>query len=488
MLELEARAVSYYTRGRQAGAGVVDGAVLSGVFADVRFARLSDEQRRFVEGLTTSGMRIQAAVGAAGSGKTTALEAAVEAWHRAGFDVLGAAVGGTQTVVLGEEAQVESRTVASVIARYFHFDDLATITDRTVLLVDEASLVSTQDFALMAQAVTERGATMRFVGDPAQHSAVAAGGVFRHLVEQYPDEAPALTHIYRQQGPEMAEVRLANAEYREGKITEALDRLARDGRITEAESAEQALDLLTCAWYVERQRRLDEPGRRASSMTAEHHFERVALNARARSLLQADGTLAGRTFSVGRLEFQRGDEVIARVGDRSLRAAGATRREWVRNGSLGIVREVHDAHLVVDFDRWGRVVVPANYIDQDVAPGIRGGLQHAYALTTHAAEGSTYAVAVPLLTDASSRAGTYVAVTRGQFDLHAVLVRRRALVPPPTDDQLPVLTEETDALRTTARRLEADLPEQLASEVDPLAARVHELAQHRTLPELAEHA
>ena len=117
MLELEARAVAYYERGRAARVGAVGARTLASVFADERFARLSDEQRNFVTGLTTSGMRIQMAVGAAGSGKTTALEAAVEAWSRAGFEVLGAAVGGTQTVVLGEEAHVEARTVASVVAR-----------------------------------------------------------------------------------------------------------------------------------------------------------------------------------------------------------------------------------------------------------------------------------------------------------------------------------------------------------------------------------
>ena len=161
------------------------------------------------------------------------------------------------------------------------------------------------------------------------------------------------------------------------------------------------------------------------------------------------------------------------------------RRAWVRNGSLGVVWEVHEERLVVDFDRWGRVTVPTSYIEGEVSPGIRGGLQHAYALTTHAAEGSTYAIAVPLLTDASSRAGAYVGTTRGQFDLQAVLIRRRALVPPPTDDQLPVLNDETDALRATARRLELELPEQLASEVDPLAPTVHELAQRSRLPELA---
>ena len=484
MLELERRALSLYEQGRCAVAGIVPQDLLAEVLGDDHFARLSDEQRRFVSSLTTSGMRIQAAVGGAGTGKTTALEAAVTAWSRAGFTVLGSAVGGTQTVILGEEAHVDARTVASVLARYFNFGDADSIDAHTVLLIDEASLLSTQDFALLAQAATERGATMRVIGDPAQHSAVAAGGIFRYLVEHHPEDAPALTEIYRQQGPAMAEVRLANAEYRAGKITEALARLEHDGRITEAESAEEAFDLLSSSWYVERCRRLQMPGRKPTSMTAEHHFERIELNARARALLKADGTLSGPELVAAGLSFQCGDEVIARIGAHDLRAEGAARSSWVRNGSLGVVRRVESDSLVVDFERWGRVVVPSSYIEREVAPGIRGALQHAYALTTYAAEGSTFAVAVPLLTDASSRGGVYVGITRGQFDLSAVVIRRRALIPPLTDDALPILVDETAALRAMALRLESEGPERLASEVDPFAPSVNALAQRHTLAEL----
>jgi conjugative relaxase-like TrwC/TraI family protein len=465
MLALEHRALAAYERGREAGAGIVPAERTQQVLGTERFARLSEEQRRFVESLTSSGMRIQAGVGAAGSGKTTALEAAVACWHAGGRRVLGAAVGGTQAVVLSDETGVEGHTVASVLARYFDRGDLASIDARTVLLVDEASLVSTRDFVALARATEEAGAILRLVGDPAQHSAVAPGGIFRYVTEHHPDETPTLSHLYRQQGEEMAEVRLANAEYREGKITEALERLRRDGRITEAESADEAYDLLTCAWYAERQKRVADPERRWSAMTAEHHFERRELNARARELLADDGTLKGPELTVSGLSFRSGDEVIARITDRSLRAEGAPRDAHVRNGSLGTVVEVHEHGGVVDFERWGRVVVPLSYLERKISPGIVGGLQHAYALTSHAAQGKTFAVAAPLVTDASTPEGVYVGVTRGQFDLNAVAIRRRDLSQPLTDDVFPVLRDETSALVETERRLRADGPELLASEL-----------------------
>jgi conjugative relaxase-like TrwC/TraI family protein len=479
MLALERRALAAYERGREAGAGIVPAECTQQVLGTERFARLSAEQRRFVESLTSSGMRIQVGVGAAGSGKTTALEAAVACWQAGGYRVLGAAVGGTQAIVLSEETGVEGRTVASVLARYFDRGDFASIDARTVLLVDEASLVSTRDFVALAKATEETGAILRLVGDPAQHSAVAAGGIFRYLTEHHPDETPALSHLYRQQGEEMAEVRLANAEYREGKVTEALERLRRDGRITEAESADEAYDLLTCAWYGERQKRVTEPERRWSAMTAEHHFERRELNVRARVLLAGDGTLSGPELRAAELSFRSGDEVIARITDRTLRAEGAARDAYVRNGSFGTVVEVHEHGLVVDFERWGRVAVPLSYLERKVSAVIVGGLQHAYALTSHAAQGKTFAVAAPLVTDASSPEGVYVGITRGQFDLQAVAIRRRDLARPLTDDALPVLREEMSALLATERRLRANGPELLASELAVVRARHGEEAAQR---------
>jgi conjugative relaxase-like TrwC/TraI family protein len=471
MLALESRALVAYESGRNAGVGIVPAELAEQVLRDGHFARLSDEQRRFVASLTGSGMQIQTGIGVAGSGKTTALEAAVSCWQASGYRVLGTAVGGTQAVVLSEETGVDGRTVASVLARYFDHGDGSSLDARTVLIVDEASLLSTRDFVALAIAAEETGATLRLVGDPAQHSAVRAGGIFRYIAEQNPDATPTLTHLYRQQGIEMEEVRLANAAYREGRITEALERLSRDGRITEAESAEEAYDLLTCAWYAERTRQATEPERRRSAMTAEHHFERRELNERARVLLAADGTLKGPELCVAGFSFQAGDEIIARAADRSLRAEGAPRHAYVRNGSLGTVVDVRDDELLVDFERWGRVALPMSYLERKVAPGIVGGIQHAYALTTHVAQGETYASATPLITDASSGEGVYVGITRGQFDLQAVVVRRLHLGHPITDLAISALRDDSSALIATERRLERSAPERLATEFAPVTKR-----------------
>ena len=204
---------------------------------------------------------------------------------------------------------------------------------------------------------------------------------------------------------------------------------------------------------------------------AEHHVDRRELNRRARERLVADGSLHGPELTVSGCSFRAGDEVVARVADRGLRAEGAPRDAYVRNGSIGTVVEVRDDGVVVAFERWGEVAVPRAYLELPVTGGNDRALQHAYALTTYGAQGATYALAAPLLSDASSREGAYVAMTRAQLDLQAVAVRRRDARPPAPEDDLPELKVETGALAAAERRLKGATSPSLALDHRRLARR-----------------
>ena len=206
-------------------------------------------------------------------------------------------------------------------------------------------------------------------------------------------------------------------------------------------------------------------------MTAEHHVDRRELNRRARERLVADGSLRGPELTVSGCSFRAGDEVVARVADRDLRAEGASRDAYVRNGSIGTVVEVRDDGLVVAFERWGNVTLPRAYLELPATGGHDRALQHAYALTTYGAQGATFALAAPLLSDASSREGAYVAMTRAQLDLHAVTVRHRDARPTAPDDDLPELKEETGALAAAERRLKGATSLSLALEYRRLPRR-----------------
>ena len=110
-------------------------------------------------------------------------------------------------------------------------------------------------------------------------------------------------------------------------------------------------------------------------MTTDHHRERRELNALARALLVADGTLDGPVARPARHQLpgrRRGDRPAGRTAPCA--PDGAADRDFVRTGGAGQVVEVHlgkelaDSAVVVDFDRRGQVVVDHGHLTHRVDP------------------------------------------------------------------------------------------------------------------------
>jgi conjugative relaxase-like TrwC/TraI family protein len=484
MLATEARIEANYERGRGLGRAVVASHTVDAVLARPAFAHLSDEQRDLVHHLTSEGHETTLVHGPAGTGKTTAIEAAARAWEDQGFRVLGASVNGNAAEILGRSAGIESTTVASLLWRVEH-GDAWLLGDRNVVVLDEATTLATRDQDRLLIYVHEGGSALHLVGDPAQHSAVGSGGAFRWLVDTYPDGVAALTVNRRQVGEEMAEVRLALDEYRSGAIGAAMIRLEDDARIVTADSAPELFDALAADWYVDRQRAASDPAFEPSSMTAAHHDERWALVDRARAMLRADGTLHGPELVAVGIRFSAGDEVMAKVPDRTLRPESGDRQSFVKNGTRGTVLEVGQNHIRVDFEHRGPIDVPRAYLEQEVSPGIRGGLLHSYCLTTYAAQGDTYGATRHLGTDQSSRAELYVGLTRGRHDATLYAVHRTDVITPILDDDLPRLRDDTSAARAMANSAAGGGTERLGREVDPMVMEASTLADRHGVGELA---
>ena len=146
---------------------------------------LSDEQVALVRSWCTSGHRVQAAIGRAGTGKTTTMRAAAAAWRAAGYRVIGAAV-------KGEAARKLAPTPGSTPtpSRCCSPRRAATRTSSTpapIVIVDEASTLGDRDLAALLRLAAETGATLRTIGDPAQHQSVPTGGCWSYLVTHSPD-------------------------------------------------------------------------------------------------------------------------------------------------------------------------------------------------------------------------------------------------------------------------------------------------------------
>ena len=188
LLECQQRIVSTVETGIGVGCGTVDAEIVEDTI--VSADRLSVEQADLVRAWLTSGDRVQCAVGRAGTGKTTTMQAAADAWTVGGYRVLGAAVKGEAARQLADDAGIESETVAMLLAR--SDAGIRVLDSRTVLIVDEASTLGDRDLLRLCDLAVETGATLRLIGDTAQHGSVPAGGTFAELVDQLRRPHPAV--------------------------------------------------------------------------------------------------------------------------------------------------------------------------------------------------------------------------------------------------------------------------------------------------------
>lgn len=455
----------------QAESGVVspDHRIGHDVVADVvaRRPELSDEQARMVDTVCRSDRFVLPVEGRPGAGKTYATEAIVAAHVDAGVPILGCAVSAAAASELEAQAGfARSAMAATTVAKLLHdLDRFGGLAAGTTVVVDEASMIGTRDLARLADHAERIAGRMILVGDPDQHGSVDAGGVFARLCHKRGDDPVKLVENRRQDDHVD---RLAIEDYRNGLVADAVQRLDDADRVVRSATAGESFDAMVADWYAARLAGAADP------MIAGPNSTRRALNERARVLLKASGELTGTPLRVAGREFQRGDEVVARRNDRTLRAPGS--KDFVKNGSVGVIEQVHhrDHEVTVNFEREGMIRVPRAYL-------AAGRLEHGYARTTYGVQGHTHDVARYHPTDASGFEEGYVAVTRGRKGARLYVVDGTVGVDQDAhhsrETERHTLDDITDAFgRRRANTMAADL--------NPSLDRVADLAQNWTLAEL----
>jgi len=475
MVRAEARVLAAFRTGLRADVGRVDPALVARTVGAE--AGLGDDQAAAITRLCRSGQRIQCLVGPAGSGKTHTLRTAAATWHAAGYQTVGTAVQGTAAENLEAATGIPTRTLAALLARAER-DGPGTFLDaRTVVVVDEASAVGTFDLVRLLDIIEAADANLVLVGDPAQHTAVSAGGAFAALTRRWGNQSARLLGTRRQASDAMASVRQAVAELRARDTDVALHRLVVDGRVHDAPTRDEAYDAMITDWAADRASPTTDRQPRRVCMITDDHRTRRALIDRARAHLQSSGQLGGPALVIAGQEFQAGDEIIARAPARELHPPGAPDRH-VRNGTCGRVVAIHQpaggtASLTVDFDSRGLIVVPAASLNTEVRPGIVGVLTHSYALTSHAAQGATYDTARAFATESTSPAALYVAASRGRDDLRVYTAPKFTSVPGEHGDEGGVNRDRETGLQALARSVRNRGDDCLAVERDTtLLARV----------------
>lgn len=351
----------------------------------------SVEQRSALEHMVAAG-DIKCVIGYAGSGKSTILSVAKEAWEQEGFKVHGVTLSGIAAENLTGASGIESRTVASRI--YYWDKGEQRLSDRDILVVDEAGMLgSRQMFRLLAEA-HEAKAKVVLIGDPQQLQAIEAGAAFRAIAEQ--TKYIELTQVRRQHERWQQE---ATKEFAEGQVEKALSRYGQHDHLHEFDTQSQAKQSLVEMWNDVR---ISNPDK-TQIILAYTRKDVQELNEMARDLRRSNNEL-GQDYIIkterGDRQFADADRIYFLKNERSL---------GVMNGTLGTIEKIEGHQITVRLDKdLENLSNRAILVDTN----LYNHLEHGYAATIHKAQGVTVDRSYVLASKYMDNHSSYVALSR----------------------------------------------------------------------------
>ena len=412
---------------------------------------LKPDQRRMVERLLAGREGIVVVIGEAGTGKTFATVAAAEGWALAGYRLQAAAPTWKAANVLSDHG-LEANTVAGLLGSldrgYVELDE------RTVLLIDEAGMVGTEDMAGLISHAEAAGAKLVLIGDPEQLDAIEAGGLFSAIAER--TDPLILDEVIRHN---FELDREAVKRIREGQGAEALSLYRSEERVTVAPDAEARREAMVTDWLASYRQGDD------ALMVAQRNAEVERLNAAAREALRAEGMLGERGIEVREARFAAGDQVITRVNDHANHIYN--RERW----QVAEVDPERGSILLQGVDRSRTVEVGPDYLAQTTLNGEVAALQHAYAVTTYCAQGATVDRAYVMADPSMDRQEFYVATSRSREETYLYATQE---VEAERQEFAPQSVEDRGALGQLAQ----------ASERDRSQSAAHDEAQRAELSKL----
>lgn len=368
---------------------------------------LSKEQSAAVIAATTNN-RLAIIEGAPGSGKTTTIAPIVEAYKAAGCRVIGAASAWRVANMLRDDLQIESRAVASWLEAAKKGQSF--LDSSTLIVVDEAGLLSSRDMHSIIKAVEKFGAKLLLVGDRNQLQAIGAGPGLTLVARAV--ESIHVSTIVRQKE---AWVREAINAFGKGHVEQALDSFVKHDQLVEVEGARQAILAAVDGWE---NKQLSSPSE-SILLIAKTNAEvaEISKEVRARQLLA--GKIYGPSISI-RASTPSGHttEISLAAGDK-IRFLQRNDMLGVVNGTIGTVIKVsglsnaqNSSKQLIVAEVEGRRI---SFSPSDLADHKgRSRIGWAYASTVYGAQGLTVDHAVVLLSPSFDRHDGYVAISRSR--------------------------------------------------------------------------
>jgi transposase-like protein len=366
--------------------------------AAVERTGLNGEQREAVVMMLTAAAAMTVLIAPAGAGKSHTVAEFARLWTSfTGRRVIGLTTSTNAARVLEHEGLAESYNIAEFLGKVEGSDELrrpVPLHRDDVLVLDEASQLSTTDLAMIQEAARQAGARITATGDTAQLGAVDAGGMFQLLAQEIP--AAELHEVRRFEAPWERE---ASVRLRDGDVA-AVAAYDRHGRIRGADQ-EAAYDRAASMWLADNLRGKDV------LLLAGSNAEAADLSRRVQARLIQLGTVErpqavlsdGNQAGVGDLIRARLNTKI-NAGGRRLTNRDTLKVTALRGPDAQVRRQRQDGTWTEPFR------VPRSYLARNAELGYGGNV--------HVAQGRTVDTAHLLVTDSLSRQALYVGMTRGR--------------------------------------------------------------------------
>lgn len=375
----------------------------------VEQSKLTVEQQRAFEHITTQSGGVRIIQGMAGTGKGYLLGVAHLAWKNVGLDVRGATLAAKAAQGLQESTQIPSQTLHSLIHQLN--TKKTELTSKTVLVIDEAGMIGSKQLSQILDYAEQAHAKVVLVGDHQQLQPVDAGGAFRLLAQNL--GYASLQNIQRQKKLEGRKIVMQLAT---GQSQQALDAIRKQGNLHVQPTQEMAIKNLIEDWW---QVKMEEPPASAL-MLAGTRSDLYQLNQEARLKMQSLGLLGAscevetihndvRTFR----EFAVGDQILFCKNQRML---------GITNGDVGTLKKIQinqDGHWQFQVERADSKIIEFSLTNDENIKSAYTAIDHAYAISVHKAQGMTVDQAFVLSSEIMmDREWSYVAVSRAREQTH----------------------------------------------------------------------
>jgi ATP-dependent exoDNAse (exonuclease V) alpha subunit len=379
-------------------------------------ADLSVDQQRAIANIADSPFLIQPLPAPAGAGKTHSLKALRAAAHRGGKQVLVLApTGKAVDEAMRDGAGDRGLTVAKALKLIA--DNEIDVDPKTVVVVDEASMVGTGDLKNLLSCAAVGRAKMVLVGDPYQLAPVRArGGMFEMLCDELP-WAQRLSEVWRMRNPAERDASLALRSGRGNRLRRAIGWYRTQGRlhtgdpIAMAHDAEQAY------------RTAREQGKDVAIICDQWEIA-DAINRRLHTAYT--DTDAPHVTAAREQQVCAGDLIMTRNNDASIAVAAADGSygptDQVRNGNRWTVVAVNADHGRIAAERVGdgaRAIFENDYVREHITLGYAGTVHSAQGITVGSAQ--RYGVCWSIMSENAGRALAYVAATRAKDENHLAI-------------------------------------------------------------------